>query len=155
MKVYKVSEECGRINKRVKYFDTFDKILCDTCIKTYKNNPIKIYPKDMEHGVVYYDDEDKMICHLCGRSYKKLTPHIKHKHNITPEEYKEKFELNRGQSLVGKPTRKLYAQNINLKNIDKIRIPFKKGHTYSKGKSKRLQYRKNRTGLKYKKQGEL
>lgn len=147
MSKQKVCEECGRQNIRVRLKQKYDKVLCETCYKTFNENPIKYIPPI---GEVHKDIEGKIICHICGRSYNKLGAHIVQKHKINTNKYKEKFELNRGQSLVSEPLREKYKDNKNIENIDKYRITFKKGHKCSE-KPRRLQARKNRIGKKYNK----
>ena len=36
-------------------------------------------------------NEEFLICAICGFQFKQLQTHIKHKHNMTAKEYKEKF----------------------------------------------------------------
>lgn len=143
----KTCVECGRRNERVRLKKKYDKILCDVCYKTYKNNPVKYIPP---HGEVHKDIEGKIICHICGRSYNKLGAHIVQRHKITVDKYRELFELNRKQSLTSEPLKIKYRNNKNIENIDKYRITFKKGHKCSK-KPRRLQAIKNRIGKKYNK----
>lgn len=137
--------ECGKMNKSVRLVKEFEKILCETCYKTYKYNPVKYIPPN---GEIHYDDEGKVICHICGRSYDKLTIHLLGRHKISQEKYKEMFELNRGQSLISKKLLEVYKKNKNTANIYKYRVTFKKGHKNAQ-KPKRLQCRKNRTGMTY------
>lgn len=141
----KICEECGRQNERVRLKKKYDKVLCETCYKTFNNNPVKYIPPA---GEVHKDVEGKIICHICGRSYNKLGAHIIQKHKITADKYREMFELNRNQSLTSEPLREVYRKNKNIEKIHIHRITFKKGHTNSK-KPRRLQARKNRIGMKY------
>lgn len=140
-------EDCGRINHRVRRYDAFDAILCESCFKTYRDNPVKYIPPK---GEIHKDNEGKLICHICGRSYNKLSTHIIYKHKISIDEYKETFGLNRTAKLTSKQLQEKFKNNPTV-DISTVRIPFKKGHTVTKGKEKRLQAIKNRTGLKYKK----
>lgn len=51
-------------------------------------------------GVLEYDQvEDKVMCHICGKWLVYLAPHLRWKHNLTPDEYREEFGLNIGQPL--------------------------------------------------------
>lgn len=138
--------DCGRSNSRTKYFKEFNTVLCDTCIRTWRNNPIKYIPPA---GEIHTDDEGKLICHICGRSYDKLTSHIKGKHKISEHEYKERFGLNRTCRLTSEKLQETFRNNPTV-DILSVRVQFKKGHTVTKGKTKRLQTIKNRTGLTYK-----
>lgn len=143
----KICEECGRQNSRVRLKSKYNKVLCETCYKTFNTNPIKYIPPA---GEVHKDIEGKIICHICGRSYNKLGAHIVQKHKITVDKYKELYGLNRKQSLVSEELLKVYKNNKNTKNIDLYRKTFKKGHKASK-KPRRLQAIKNRLGMKYNK----
>lgn len=140
-----VCQDCGRSNKRTKYFKEFETILCDSCIKTWRNNPVKYIPPI---GEMHFDEEGKLICHICGRSYDKLASHIRGKHRISEKEYKERFGLNRTYRLTSEKIKEMFRDNPSV-NIKDIRVPFKKGHCLAKGKTKRLQTIKNRTGVKY------
>lgn len=141
-------EECGRQNERVRLKKKYNKILCDTCYKTFNENPIKYIPPA---GEVHKDIEGKIICHVCGRSYNKLGAHIVQKHKISVDKYKEVYELNRSQSLTSDPLIEVFRRNKNINNIGLYRITFKRGHTNSK-KPRRLQAKKNRLGMKYEKE---
>lgn len=51
-------------------------------------------------GTLAYDPvEDKIQCHICGRWFIYLAPHLRWKHHLTPDEYREDFGLNRTQPL--------------------------------------------------------
>lgn len=140
MKVILTCQDCKRQNKRVRFVKEFNMNLCDSCYKTYINNPIKYIPPD---GEIHYDDEGKVICHECGRSYHKLSTHLIGKHKISPKEYKKKHGLNNGAKLTSKSLQEKFKDNPRV-DITKIRKPFKKGHMVNKGVPKSLQARKNR-----------
>lgn len=144
----RVCEICGRSNDRTNYKDEFDMILCDSCLIMCKKHKLHYIPPN---GEIHYDSEGNVICHVCGRSFKKLTEHIKFKHGMDKEAYKEKFELNRNCKLTGKN----FIPNI-MNDITEYseKTRFKEGHKNSK-KTRRLQSIKNRTGMKYKKQGDI
>ena len=144
MKIDKICKECGRRNSRVRFKKKFKKTLCETCYKTYKDNPVKYIPPA---GEIHFDSEGKLICHICGRSYDKLTIHILCKHKLGSSEYKEKFQLNRTQSLVSEKLKEVYRKNKNLENIHLYRKPLGKGNNNAK-KPRRLQYIKKVTGIK-------
>lgn len=138
---------CGRSNNRTKYFLEYDNTLCDSCLLMYKKYPVIYIPPK---GELHYAEDGSILCHVCGRGFKKLTEHIKNKHGLTKEKYKEKFGLNRTCKLTGTN----FIPNITVdvtKHSHKTR--FKKGHKKS-SKSKRLQTIKNRTGMKYNKKLE-
>ncbi len=43
---------------------------------------------------------DSISCLICGKEYKTLKRHLKASHNITPEDYKERFSLEKDYPLV-------------------------------------------------------
>ena len=45
------------------------------------------------------DDGSRLQCHACGRFYAGLALHGRHGHGLTPEQYRERYGLARGQSL--------------------------------------------------------
>lgn len=50
-------------------------------------------------GQLVSDNGEKVQCHICGRWFILLAPHLRWKHNLTPDEYREDFGLNRTQPL--------------------------------------------------------
>lgn len=140
MKAELVCQECSKKNNKVRYIKEFKINLCETCNRTYINNPIKYIPPD---GEIHYDDEGKVICHECGRSYHKLSTHLIGKHKISSKEYKRKHGLNNGAKLTSKSLQEKFKNNPSV-DIAKVRKTFKKGHTINKGVPKRLQAIKNR-----------
>lgn len=136
-----ICEICGRSNKKTKYTDKFDKVLCDSCLLMCKKHEFHYIPT---LGEVHYDEKGNIICHVCGRAFKKLTEHIKFKHGMDKDTYKEKFGLNRTCRLTGTN----FVPNIS-NDITKYSeaTRFKKGHKKA-SKTKRLQTIKNRRKIK-------
>ena len=92
-------------------------------------------------GEIWYDKDGKIKCHICGRSFNKLSSHIVQVHNISSSEYKEMFELNKGQKLTSKAMEE-YFRNKPRTDITKhsSKTRFKKGHKSArKGDRVRLQ----------------
>ena len=92
-------------------------------------------------GEVWYDQNGKIICHICGKSFNKLSSHIVQVHNINSNEYKEMFELKRGQKLTSKAMEE-YFRNKPRTDITKhsSKTKFKNGHiSPRKGTKARLQ----------------
>ncbi|MBQ3422460.1 MAG: MucR family transcriptional regulator [Romboutsia sp.] len=87
----------------------------------------------------------KYICEICGRSFKKLSEHLKYKHHIDNNTYKERFGLNRTTKLTGNNFIPNITNDITKYSID---TRFEKGHKES-AKKRRLQTVKNRIGSKY------
>ena len=138
-----ICEICGRSNNRTKYQEKFELILCDSCLRMCKKYKFYYIPPK---GEIHYDNEGNIICHCCGRSFKKLSEHIKTKHHMSKDRYKEEFGLNRTAKLTGTN----FPMPTIVSDITEISkaYRFKQGHKKS-NKSKRLQTIKNRTGLKY------
>lgn len=80
-------KECGKQSRR-----SFSG-LCRACYEYFKNGG-QVYPLPPP-GRVERDPDGKVICHICGRSYKRLGSHVHESHNMTIDEYKEKFGLCR------------------------------------------------------------
>lgn len=131
-------ECCGKNKKRVCWSEEYEKNLCDSCWKMYKHHPVKYIPPK---GEVHYDEEGNFICHECGRSFKKLSGHIKARHNLSNDEYREKYELNRSQGLTGKNFVPNIVVDITTVSSD---TRFKLGHKYGTIK-RRAQAVKNKT----------
>lgn len=154
-------EHCKKQKKRVIYRKDFDdKLICDNCYKLFINHPIN--ENIPGKGEVAYDEQGRLICHICGRVYDKLTAHIKQYHKITPDEYKEMFELNRTFSLTSERFKEKCRENIKKNDsINQLRH-FKKGEknyitkdgSIAAAKKRRLQYVKNRVNTKYNKTNE-
>lgn len=132
-------EECGKDNYKILNRREFGKALCDSCLKMYKKNPFKYIPPK---GELHTDEIGRVICHECGRSFHKLTIHIKTRHNMSAEEYKEKHGLNRTTRLTSKSLQEKFRNNQAV-NIATVRKPFEKGHSINVGKKKRLEAIKN------------
>jgi hypothetical protein len=45
------------------------------------------------------DDGGRFQCHVCGRFFAGLALHARNSHSLTPEQYRERYGLARGQSL--------------------------------------------------------
>lgn len=137
MKIVKlICKECGKAKNRVSYYEKYKCNLCYTCFKGFEKFPFHHIPPA---GEIHYDEEGRILCHICGRGFNSLTPHLRDKHGMTKDEYKEQFGLNRGTSLVSEKTKEKLRQSEGCKNINEKRGPlFQKGHTMSK-KPRRLQ----------------
>ena len=84
-----ICNECGKeINKKI-----YSGGICQGCYN-YKRLGGVVH-KLPALGMIEKDDKGYVICHICGRSYKRLGSHAKESHNLTIEQYKEKFGLCR------------------------------------------------------------
>lgn len=62
-------------------------------------------------GCIAYDkNETHTQCHICGWFFKSVGHHVNQQHDISTEEYRERFGLIRGKSLVATNTRKNYLR---------------------------------------------
>jgi hypothetical protein len=50
-------------------------------------------------GILIYDGKGKLQCHICGHWYKSLPTHVRLAHNVTADEYRGIYGLNRTQPL--------------------------------------------------------
>ena len=92
-------------------------------------------------GEVWYDKNDRIICHICGKGFNKLSSHLVQAHNINSDEYKEMFELKKGQKLTSRGMQE-YFRNKPRKDITKYSsgTRFKDGNvSCRKGTKARLQ----------------
>jgi hypothetical protein len=100
--------------------------------------------------VKHYLSGDKIICLLCGKAYRSISNgHLEKIHNITPDQYREKYKIPYTYGLICKTTKDLFVQkgkkmaadNDNLMNdLDYIRTLRK--HKYREN-FHRKQYAKN------------
>ena len=65
-------------------------------------------PSELDH----YFSQDELICHECGKHYQFLGRHIA-MHDLTPNEYKDKWGIPRKFGLVGSTLRKRYTTNLS------------------------------------------
>lgn len=93
----KKCSKCGSDDpkRRVVYKSKHGENLCMIC---YKFESIPKHPTP-PRGTVKYDEFGKFICHICGGAFDSAGQHISQKHGMSPREYKEKFGLNKKQSL--------------------------------------------------------
>lgn len=128
-------DECGKVRSRNKFYDELNAYLCESCKRTYKKYPLCEKPPI---GVMGYDKNRKVICHICGRGgFDKLSPHIKQRHGLTVNEYKDMFGLKRTQNLTSDSFHEYCQLNFNidmemkLKNLELYRhnTTFKKGES--------------------------
>ena len=81
--------------------------LCQGCDKYFKNGG-KIHDIPAA-GTIAYDEQGKVICHICGKSFVRLGSHIKENHEMTIDEYKERFGLCKRT----KTTEKSYSDTMS------------------------------------------
>lgn len=106
----KVCKECGKIIEDKSYSG-----MCQGCYNYFrKGGTVNPLPA---HGRIKHDATGKVICHICGRAYTRLGSHVKESHDMTIEEYKEKFGLcKRAKTTEGcySKTMRNHAMNNNM-----------------------------------------
>ena len=65
---------------------------CNTCYSYLRKHTEGDYPLPPK-GVIHYASNGDPICHICGQAHRKLGNHIRFKHNITQNEYRDMFKL--------------------------------------------------------------
>jgi len=84
-----------------------------------------------EHGCLASDGE-KIQCHVCGKWFRSLAPmHLERKHQMSADEYRKEFGLNKGTGLISEllrqTLRETHAERLNTypKNLDAARVGLK------------------------------
>lgn len=91
---------------------------CNTCYSYLRRHPEGEYPLPPK-GVIHYASNGDPICHICGQAHRKLGNHIRFKHNMTQNEYRDMFQLYHNTRLSNYE----YIENmsqINNKHKDKV-----------------------------------
>lgn len=80
--------------------------------------------KTMEEVRAYFENI-KLECFECGKRYRGLSQHLR-KHDITPDEYRERYGIPAAHGLVGTETAKLHSERCkqpdHLEHLLSIRI---------------------------------
>lgn len=92
--------------------------------------------------VRHYLSGDKIVCLLCGQSYRRIGTHLLSIHQVTPDQYREMYNIPWTYGLLCADSEKLYSdsakksglgQNVDLQEISSLRksapvrmCPFKK-----------------------------
>ena len=91
---------------------------CNACYSYLRKHPEGEYPLPPK-GVIHYASNGDPICHICGQAHRKLGNHIRFKHNMTQNEYRDMFKLYHNTRLSNYE----YIENmsqINNKYKDKV-----------------------------------
>jgi hypothetical protein len=59
------------------------------------------------------------VCHICGKSFKKLLSHVWQKHELSAEEYKEMFGLEKRRGIMNEEAREVLRQRVK-ENYDLV-----------------------------------
>lgn len=71
---------------------------CNSCYAYLRKHPEGVYELP-EYGEIKYAPNGDPICHICGQAHRKLGNHIKFKHGINQNEYRDKYKLYRNTRL--------------------------------------------------------
>ena len=122
---------CGKLDKNYNGY-------CQQCYGYFIRNNFVLF-KNVEYGKLnFVEDKDSPqygmpICHICKRAYIKLQSHIYNTHNMTKNEYCDKFGLDRGIKMTTKTYQQMmrdYAYKYNMDEQVKrvgMKTRFKKG----------------------------
>ena len=125
---------CGKIQNR-----PLSKGYCVSCYQYFIMKENKIFPKS-QYGELdrVTDKNDKQygqpICHICGKAYTKLQQHIHYSHNMTKQEYCDKFGIDRGINMTTDVYNKKMSNYAYKYNMDEqlrkvgVNTRFKKGY---------------------------
>ena len=105
---------------------------CNSCYAYLRKHPEGVY-KLPECGEIKYAPNGDPICHICGQAHRKLGNHIKFKHNISQNEYRDKFKLYRNTRLSNMEYQETMA---NYNNLYKDQVVIK--NLIEKGKDTRI-----------------
>ena len=92
--------------------------ICQSCNTYYKNHPEGEYPLPPK-GEVHYAKNGDVICHICGRAYRKLGSHIRNKHKLAQNDYRDMFGLYHNTKLSNNEYISI-MQTHNDKNKDTV-----------------------------------
>jgi hypothetical protein len=93
-------------------------LLCQRCYLYLKKHPEGYYPIPPK-GTLSFALNGDPICHICGGAYSKLGTHITQVHNMTPLEYKDKFNLLHSTQLTSERY-KTKMRQYNKKHYRKV-----------------------------------
>lgn len=105
--IERVCEDCGDT-----YIGTKWSYKCPSCYAYLRVHPEGAYPQP-DYGEVLYASNGDPVCHICCKAYRKLGNHIRFKHKITQEEYRETFGLHHNTRLSNQD----YINQMRIYNI--------------------------------------
>lgn len=130
---------CGRVCKKEKIYP---RGMCQGCYNYFrKGGTINPIPAP---GTITYDSRGYVVCHICGRAYVRLGSHVHESHDMTIDEYKEKFGLCRNS----KTTECHYSMTMREiaynNNMDKRIVEVGRGTRICKGETDKRKGKKVR-----------
>ena len=102
----RVCKLCGDLFNHAGYY-------CQSCSAYLRLHPEGLYPQPEYREVLYADNGDP-VCHICRKAYRKLGNHIKFKHHIDPNVYKERYGLTHNTRLCNQE----YVEKMREYNIE-------------------------------------
>ncbi len=109
---------------------------CAGCYAYLRKHP-EGFPTSMPpYGEVIFNDKEEAQCHICGLFYTKLGNHIKFKHHMDINEYKDTYGIYRTHSLCGetyKSKMRKYTKKYYRRVVKKNLIKHGKRTRYKKG----------------------
>ena len=94
--------------------------------------------------MIHYASNGDPICHICGQAHRKLGNHIRFKHNITQNEYRDMFGLYHNTRLSNYE----YIENMSQIN-NKYRDIVVKENLIKGGKKTRITHENGLAGRKF------
>lgn len=131
--VYIKCKCCGKTDKNYAGY-------CQKCYTYFVKNKYNTYKDKIQYGVMSYvtDINDKQysmpICHICGKAFNKLQQHIYYAHNMSKNEYCDKFGLDHGVLMTSNDYHQKMSELAYHYNMDEqVRVVgektrFQKGH---------------------------
>lgn len=114
--------------------------MCQPCYRYFIQNRCKLFVKP-QYGQILTVQDDKdpqygqLICHECGKAFTKLQQHIYYAHNMSRQEYCNKWGLDKGIQLTTNDYHNKMVNYANQYNMgERLKCTgkntrFKKGHT--------------------------
>ena len=131
----RVCKLCGDLFNHAGYY-------CQSCSAYLRLHPEGLYPQP-EYGEVLYADNGDPVCHICCKAYRKLGNHIKFKHHITQETYRERYGLHHNTRLSNED----YINQMRIYNTVNKEIVVNR-NLLEKGKRTRISETHNLPGRK-------
>ena len=116
---------------------------CNACYSYLRKHPEGDYPLPPK-GVIHYASNGDPICHICGQAHRKLGNHIRFKHNITQNEYRDMFKLYHNTRLSN------YEYIVNMSQINnKYKDKVVKENLIKCGVNTRISHENGLSGRKF------
>lgn len=118
------------------YFKSLNGIMCSACKKYFREGGKRVAPPPK--GEVEKDYRGYYICHICGMAYPKLLEHVRRKHHMTADEYREEFGLTKAQQLTSDEYHEKMSQHMKEQLRTDKRMSYLFDNPELRGKQTRL-----------------